>query len=87
MAKSELENKNTSAKKVVKKTKTSDVKKLKLLVTIVDRSKALFYVDILEQYEVNMQLVIYGKGTANSEMLNYLGLAETEKAIILSVIR
>ena len=32
-------------------------------------------------------MVIYGKGTANSEMLNLLGLAETEKSVILSVVR
>ena len=63
------------------------IKKLKLLVTIVDRSKALFYSDLIEQFEVNMQTVIFGKGTAASEMLSYLGLAETEKAVILSVIR
>ena len=63
------------------------IKKLKLLVTIVDRSKALFYVDLMEQFEVNMQTVIYGKGTARSEMLSYLGLAETEKAVILSFIK
>ena len=63
------------------------IKKLKLLVTIVDRSKALFYSDLIEQFEVNMQTVILGKGTAASEMLSYLGLAETEKAVILSFIR
>ncbi len=63
------------------------IKKLKLLVTIVDRSKALFYSDLIEQFEVNMQTVIYGKGTAGSEMLSYLGLAEIEKAVILSFIR
>ena len=34
-----------------------------------------------------MQMVIYGKGTADREMLNLLGLAENEKAIILSVVR
>ena len=56
------------------------IKKLKLLVTIVDRSKALFYTDLIEQFEVNMQTVVYGKGTAASEMLSYLGLAEIEKA-------
>ena len=62
-------------------------KKIKILITIVNRSKATFYVDLLEQYDVNMQTVIYGKGTANADMLNYLGLAETDKAIIFSVIR
>ena len=62
-------------------------KKLKLLITVVDRSKSLYYLDVLEDFEVNMQLVTYGEGTASSEMLHYLGLADTQKAIIFSVIR
>ena len=74
-------------KKTTKKTKTSDIKKLKLLVTIVNRSRTLLFLDVIEQFEVNMQMVIYGKGTASNEMLNMLGLAETDKAVILSVIR
>lgn len=71
----------------IKKSNSSNVKKLKLLVTVVNRSKALFYTDLLEQFEVNMQMVIMGKGTANTEMLNYLGIGESDKAIILSVVR
>ena len=67
--------------------KNTGVKKLKILITVVNRSKALFYMDLIEQYEVNMQMVLYGQGTANSEMLNLLGLAETDKAVIVSVIR
>ena len=65
----------------------SNLRKLKLLITIVDRSKTLFYVDLLEQFEVNIQLVLYGRGTANSQMLNLLGLAESEKSVIISYIR
>lgn len=78
---------NETHKKTTKKTKTSDIKKLKLLVTIVNRSRTLLFLDVIEQFEVNMQMVIYGKGTASNEMLNMLGLAETDKAVILSVIR
>ena len=63
------------------------IKKLKLLVTIVDRSKALYYTDLLEQFEINMQMVIYGKGTADRDMLNLLGLTDNDKTIILSVVR
>ena len=69
------------------KKEVSDVKKLKMLITIVDRSKDLFYLDLLEQFEVNVQMVMYGKGTANSEMLDLLGLVESDKAIIFSYIR
>ncbi len=86
MAKKEIL-KVKNANDIKNKKVNPDIKKLKLLVTIVDRSKALFYLDILEQFEVNMQTVVYGKGTADSEMLNYLGLAETEKAIIFSFVR
>ena len=75
------------AKKTVstkpKSTVTPDLKKLKLLVTIVDRTKALFYTDLLEQYEVNMQMVCMGHGTANNEMLDLVGLASSDKAVIL----
>lgn len=71
----------------IKKTKGDNIKKLKLLVTIVNRSKALYFSDLLEQFEINMQMVIYGHGTADSEMLSYLGLAESEKAVIISCIR
>lgn len=70
-----------------KKTKNPNIKKLKVLITIVNRSKALFYTDLLEQYDVNMQMTLYGNGTANSEMLGLLGLVETEKAVILSIVK
>ncbi len=63
------------------------VRRLKLLITVVDRSKALFYLDLLEGFEVNVQMVLYGRGTANSQMLDLLGLAETDKAVIISYIR
>lgn len=81
------------AKKVVNKTNEtkkavgSSIKKLKMLITVVDRSKAIYYVDLLEQFEINMQTVIYGKGTAGTEMLSLLGLRESDKAVIISIVR
>ena len=65
----------------------NDFKSLKVLFTIVNRSKATYYVDLLEQFEINMQMVLYGTGTANSEIRDYLKLNETEKAVIISVVR
>ena len=64
----------------------SAIKKLKLLFTVVDRNKGEFYLDVLSQYEVNFQTVINGTGTANSEVLNMLGL-NNNKAVVISVIR
>ena len=75
------ENKPTQTKKI------SSVRKLKILITIIDRSKTIFYVDLLEQFEVNVQYVLYGKGTANSQILDMLGLVESDKSVIISFIR
>ena len=61
--------------------------KLKLLVTIVNREKAELYTALLQSFEVNLQLTVAAHGTANTELLRVLGLTETEKAVILSVIR
>ena len=62
-------------------------RKLTLLVTVVNRNKAEFYADFLQSFEVNMQLITNAEGTANQETLHYLGLVETDKSVIFSVIR
>lgn len=62
------------------------IKKLKLVVTVVDRAKAEFYLDVLSQFEVNFQMVTGGKGTAHSEIVEMLGL-NVHKAVIMSVVR
>ena len=64
----------------------ADIKKLKLLFTVVDRSKAEFYLDFISQYEVNCQLVVPGMGTATSQFVDMLGL-NLQKAVVLSVVR
>ena len=64
----------------------SAIKKLKLLFTVVDRSKAEFYLDFISQFEVNCQMVVSGLGTANSDIIDMLGL-NIHKAVILSVVR
>ena len=64
----------------------SAIKKLKLVFTVVDRSKAEFYLDVLSQFEVNFQLAVPGRGTATSELISLLGL-NIHKAVLLSVVR
>ena len=61
--------------------------KLKLLITIVNREKADFYMDLVQSFEVNMQFCTAASGTASSDILQMMGLAESEKAVIFSVIR
>ena len=64
----------------------SSIKKLKLLVTVVDRRKGEFYLDVISQFDVNCQMAVGGLGTAQSEVVELLGL-ESHKAVILSVVR
>ena len=62
------------------------IKKLKLLVTVVDRAKGEFYLDVISQFDVNCQMVLQGMGTAHSELIETLGLTP-HKAVILSAVR
>ena len=76
----------TESKKIENKNYAAPIK-LKLLITVVNRNKADYYVDLLQDFDVNMQLITYGSGTANSEMLTYLGLPDTQKAVIFSIVK
>lgn len=62
-------------------------KKLKLLITVVNKNKAEFYMDYLQEYEVNMQMSMRARGTADSDLLHYLGLEDSEKRVLFSLIR
>ena len=64
----------------------SAIKKLKLLITVVDRTKTEFYLDVLSQFEVNLQIVTGGKGTATSDLVELFGL-NIHKSVILSIVR
>lgn len=61
--------------------------RLKLLVTIVNRNKAEFYLDLIQSFDVNMQCVLLGQGTADKSTLGLLGLTDSDKVVILSVIQ
>lgn len=61
--------------------------KMKLLFTVVNRNKTEFYIDLLGNYEVNLQMILNGHGTAEAKHLEMLGLSDADKAVIISVIR
>ena len=61
--------------------------KMQLLFTVVNRSKAEFYIDLLGNFEVNMQMVVNGHGTAAEKHLELLGLTDSDRTVIISVIR
>lgn len=61
--------------------------KLELLVTIVNRQKAEFYMDLIQSYEANMQLACQAQGTATPDMRKILGLVDIDKTVIFSVVQ
>ena len=66
--------------------KNQSIKKAKLIITIVDRNKTEFYADVISSFESNLQMIMYGNGTAPNTVLESLGL-NNNKGIILSVVR
>lgn len=61
--------------------------KLKLLITVINREKVEFYTDLLQSFEVNMQMSFSARGTASSDILQLMGLEESGKSVIFSIIR
>ncbi len=61
--------------------------KLELLITIVDKNKAEYYADLLQSFDVSFQFMTSARGTAKEDVLDLLGLADTDKAVIFSVAR
>ena len=70
-----------------KKSTVSDFKKLKLLITVVNRKKAEFFMDFLQGFEVNAQMSMLAQGTARSDTLHLLGLEDADRSVIFSLIR
>lgn len=62
-------------------------RKLKLLVTVVNRDKSEFYMDFIQSFEVNFQTTMAAHGTASQETLRLLGLGASDKTVIFSIIR
>lgn len=84
-----IDNVKKSVKSKSRKDTSETVKddRLELMFTIVNRSKAEYYNDLLHGFDVNMQLIVLGHGTASADMLAFFGLTDSDKAIIISVIK
>ena len=62
-------------------------KKIKLIFTVINREKTEFFVDFLQQFEINVQLVLSARGTANDHIMSLLGLTDSDKSVIIGIIR
>lgn len=61
--------------------------RLKLLITIVNRNKAEYFTDLIQSFDVNMQMIMLAEGTASEKMLGLLGLTDNQKAVLFGVIQ
>ncbi|MEA5096082.1 MAG: hypothetical protein VB128_14110 [Sedimentibacter saalensis] len=61
-------------------------KRIKVLITIVDRGKGIKVTELLNEENVMYNIIALATGTARSEILDYLGLGSTEKDLVISII-
>lgn len=67
--------------------KNEDLKKLKILITIIPQGKSDLITDMLLEYEVNFSFTVNGKGTSTNDVLETLGLQDNNRDIVFSFIR
>jgi hypothetical protein len=63
------------------------IERIKLLITITDRGKGAKIVEKYKANNVHFNLICLAHGTANSDILDYLGLGESDKDLIITVIK
>ena len=62
--------------------------RLVLLITIVQKGKGTFFSDYLQQtFGANLQIAIVGDGTAETSLVEFLGLKDSKRSVIFSVVR
>ena len=59
---------------------------LSLLMIIAPKSSEKKYLDLLNKYNIGFKALTYGVGTASSSLLDYFGLNEVDKIIVLAVL-
>ena len=70
------------------KNESSAPNRLVLLITIVQKGKGTFFSDFLQQtFGANLQLAIVGNGTAEANLVEFLGLKDSKRSVIFSVVR
>ncbi|MBQ6244349.1 MAG: hypothetical protein IJK55_06510 [Bacteroidales bacterium] len=60
--------------------------KLELLLAVVHNNKSAYFQSLIQSHKANLQLTMPAKGTTHL-ILDYLGLTERPKTLIVSVVR
>lgn len=61
--------------------------RLVLLVTVVQKGKGTFFSDFLQTFDANLQICVVGTGTAQADLVEFLGLKDNKRSVIFSVVR
>ena len=61
--------------------------RLMLLVTVVQKGKGTFFADYLKTFDANLQICLVGTGTAEANLVEFLGLKDNKRSVIFSVVR
>lgn len=62
----------------------NEIENVVLMITIAEKKKSEEYISYFAENNINFTLGRYGKGTANQEMLDYLGIGYKEKCVLFS---
>ncbi|MBR3312113.1 MAG: hypothetical protein IKG15_09880 [Solobacterium sp.] len=60
---------------------------LMMLITVVRKGKGTFFCDFLKTYDANLQVAVVGTGTAETNLVEFLGLKDNRRSIIFSIVR
>lgn len=60
--------------------------KLEMLLAVVHNDKAAYFSSLIQSHQANLQLTIPAKGTTHL-ILNYLGLTDQPKSLLVSIVR
>ena len=61
--------------------------KLELLIAIVNSPKVRFYTNLIQSSEANLYLSVPASGTSEKAIMNYLGLNQSNRNAIFSIVR
>ena len=61
--------------------------RLVMLVTVVKKGKGTFFADFLQSFDANLQICLVGTGTAQANLVEFLGLKDNKRSVIFSVVR
>lgn len=61
--------------------------KLELLIAIVNAPKVRFYTNLIQSSEANLYLSVPASGTSEKAIMNYLGLNQSNRTALFSVVR